>query len=133
LGGELGKEFLGARVQARTPLVVKLRRGKARVPASASASVAAAAVAVESETERAVQRLKGIYEQKVVPSLKEEFKYGNIFEVTSFVCVCVCVSLSLSLAFSLIIGFEPFLVHYGEREGVVSGRTCFAQCDNLRA
>jgi len=81
LGGELGKEFLGDRVQARTPLVVKLGRAKAWVPASASASVAAAAVAVESETERAVQRLKGIYEQKVVPSLKEEFKYSNIFEV----------------------------------------------------
>ncbi|CAM6024483.1 unnamed protein product [Sphagnum balticum] len=28
-----------------------------------------------------VPRLKGIYEQKVVPSLKEEFKYGNIFEI----------------------------------------------------
>jgi hypothetical protein len=131
LGGELGKEFLGARVQARTPLVVKLGRAKPWVPASASDSVAAAAVAVESETERAVQRLKGIYEQKVVPSLKEEFKYGNIFEVTSFLCVCVC--LSLSLAFCLIIGFEAFLVLYGAREGGVSGRTCFAQCDNLRA
>jgi hypothetical protein len=77
LGGELGKEFLGARVQASTPLVVKLGRGKGRVPPSASASVAAAAVVAESETERAVQRLKGIYEQKVVPLLKEEFKYGR--------------------------------------------------------
>jgi hypothetical protein len=49
------------------------------------------------------------------------------------VCVCVFLSLSLSLAFCLIIGFEACLVHYGEREGGVSGRTCFAQCDNLRA
>jgi len=54
-------------------------------------------------------------------------------KVTLCVCVCLSLSLSLSLAFCLIIGFEACLVRYGEREVGVSGRTSFAQCDNVRA
>jgi hypothetical protein len=47
---------------------------------------------------------------------------------------CVSFSLSLSLSLSLVL-FDYWIrsLHYGEREGGVSGRTCFAQCDNLRA
>jgi hypothetical protein len=38
---------------------------------------------VEDQTSegQSVQRLLGIYQEKVVPALQEEFKYGNKFEV----------------------------------------------------
>ncbi len=77
----MGRSFWGRQSACEDPTCREAWEREARVPASASGSVAATAVAVESETERALQLLKGIYEQKVVPSLKEEFKYGGIFEV----------------------------------------------------
>jgi hypothetical protein len=93
----LGKEFLGGRVQATSSssgaVVVKLGKGKKDwVPTTIAA--AAATVAFESDTPElrsTVPRLRGLYEQKVVPSLKEEFKYSNVFEVCR-------VSVSQSLA-----------------------------------
>jgi large subunit ribosomal protein L5 len=45
-------------------------------------AVSASAAAVEEQTEeKTVQRLLGIYQEKVVPAMQEEFKYGNKFEI----------------------------------------------------
>ncbi|KAJ7563654.1 hypothetical protein O6H91_03G118900 [Diphasiastrum complanatum] len=46
-------------------------------------AAAAAAVAVQNDTsiETKLPRLKGFYLQKVVPAMKEEFKYANILQV----------------------------------------------------
>jgi hypothetical protein len=94
----LEKEFLGGRVQATSSssgaVVVKLGKGKKDWVPTTVIAAAAATVAVESDTPElrsTVPRLRGLYEQKVVPSLKEEFKYSNVFEVCR-------VSVSQSLA-----------------------------------
>jgi hypothetical protein len=96
----LGKEFLGGRVQATSSssssgaVVVKLGKGKKDWVPTTLIAAAAATVAFESDTPElrsTVPRLRGLYEQKVVPSLKEEFKYSNVFEVCR-------VSVSQSLA-----------------------------------
>ncbi len=85
----LGKEFLGGRVQATSSsssgaVVVKLGKGKKDWVPTTVIAAAAATVAFDSDTPElrsTVPRLRGLYEQKVVPSLKEEFKYSNVFEV----------------------------------------------------
>jgi hypothetical protein len=94
----LGKEFLSGRVQATSSsggaVVVKRGKGKKDWVPTTVIAAAAATVAFESDTPElrsTVPRLRGLYEQKVVPSLKEEFKYSNVFEVCR-------VSVSQSLA-----------------------------------
>jgi hypothetical protein len=84
----LGKEFLGSRVQATSSssgaVVVKLGKGKKDWVPTTVIAAAAATVSFDSDTPElrsTVPRLRGLYEQKVVPSLKEEFKYSNVFEV----------------------------------------------------
>jgi large subunit ribosomal protein L5 len=84
----LGKEFLGSRVQATSSssgaVVVKLGKGKKDWVPTTVIAAAAATVSFDSDTPElrsTVPRLRGLYEQKVVPSLKEEFKYSNVFEI----------------------------------------------------
>ncbi|KAG0589045.1 hypothetical protein KC19_2G287600 [Ceratodon purpureus] len=68
--------LMGSRV-AVAPVGARRLACRGAVAVSASA-----AVAVEDQTEeRTVQRLLGIYQEKVVPAMQEEFKYGNKFEI----------------------------------------------------
>lgn len=67
---------MGTRV-AMAPLRVS------RVACRGLVAVSASAAAVEKQAEeKTVQRLLGIYQEKVVPALQEEFKYENKFEVS---------------------------------------------------
>jgi hypothetical protein len=91
--------FMGSRM-AITPI--------RRVTCRALVAVSAAAAAAPAETEeKPVQRLLGIYQQKVVPGLQEEYKYGNKFEVGTNAWLC-CFRLNFLVGFTRIVWVEGF-------------------------
>ncbi|BBM99258.1 large subunit ribosomal protein L5 [Marchantia polymorpha subsp. ruderalis] len=82
VGGE--KAHLGSKFEALSLKCGAVRRsnGSFQVVAQAQAAAAAAEVAEErTNTANPVSRLKSIYLEKVVPAMKEEFKYTNSMEV----------------------------------------------------
>jgi large subunit ribosomal protein L5 len=54
-----------------------------------SRRVISASSAVAETEEKPVQRLLGIYQEKVVPALQEEYKYGNKFQIPAVTKVIV--------------------------------------------